>query len=144
MASQRVPDVQSREFLIRGVPHKWGVLRDPTTHSESITNTGSSDYLVTTGLQRRSVMIVNGATNSVTFTVEGTPDHTGAAGWVTLATRADSSAAYSKTGVAVAGSATQVLFVSPDDLIACIRVNQSIANANGTTYTVHAEAAGPC
>lgn len=140
MASQRVPEVPASESIFRGACRRKVALLDPTTHGASIVNTGATDWAETTGMNRRAVVIVNGITTAITLTIEGSPDPAGT-GFVTLGTRQSSAVAYAVAGVGpLAASSTTVLYLSPDDLIACVRANISIGNANGVSITVHAEA----
>ena len=108
-------------------------LLDGTSQSTSITNAVATDWADMRHLGTRSIQVVNGATNNFVSTVQGSND---GVTWVDLAFRADSSASYAKTGVTVAGSATAVWFLSPDDWTRFVRLNVSTANANGTTATI--------
>ena len=134
MASQLAP-------LVDEAPHKLVVykkfsLTDPTTHIASVTNTGGGDYADTLGTSRITIECQNNATNAVTFTVEGSFDGTN---FYTLAYKTDSLAAYAITGLVVAGSAKDIVHLSPTEYVRYVRVNQSAANANGTTYNLYCE-----
>lgn len=82
------------------------------------------------------VVTVNGATNGVTYNVQGSWDGTT---WFSLATRADSAASYANTAVTTTAGSTGVLFLNPLDCPRYVRVNVTSANANGTTFTVWME-----
>ena len=103
-----------------------------------LTATGASDdYVDTLGFAGRLyVAVSNGATTTATFTVQGSADGTN---WITVATRTGANASYVVTGVSVAGDAGTAVFMAPTDVPRYVRVNQSAANSNGTTYTFYME-----
>lgn len=101
----------------------------------TLTGTGASaDQISVCGFPRITVMVDNGATNAPTYTIEGTVDGTN---WQTLATRKDGSATYSITGRSPVGGAKEYVHLDPTCVVRKVRVNQSAANANGTTYTFY-------
>lgn len=104
----------------------------------AITATGGSASVDLGVWSRASINVVNGATNAVTFTVEGSLDN---ANFVTVAYGQGSNAAYTQAALTVAGSGKAVLFLPRDDYFRWIRVNPSVANANGTTFTAYYEQA---
>lgn len=109
---------------------------------ERFKNTAGEDLIVATGETKRSrsltqaavvtVQAVNGITNGVTFTLEGSID---GVNWYTLAYTTGSDTAYVKTAVVLAASAKTLLFLPPADFVRYVRVNVSSANAVGTTFT---------
>lgn len=132
MASQLAPS--TRDSL--GVaPFTSAVLTDATDHkTTAITATGASDFADVRFVRRVSIGVVNGASNSVIFTVEGSLD---GSNWETVAYGTGSSAAYTQSAKTTTAGDDDILFLPPDDFLGYVRVNVSTANANGTTFRVY-------
>lgn len=105
----------------------------PGTDLVSIIANGPTGYVNLDAWRRATIGVVNGATNPVTFTVEGSNDKTN---WFTIAYGSGSQAAYTQAALTVAAAAKALLFLPPSDLVRYVRVNVSVANANGTTFLV--------
>lgn len=134
MASAYV--VPTEERTTRFSHHERTVLTDATNHSTTaITATGGTDFADVRKLRSVSIGVVNGASEAVVFTVEGSVD---GVNFSTIAYGTGSSAAYTQAACTVAISTKAVLFLPPDDAIGYVRVNPSDANATaGTTFTVY-------
>jgi hypothetical protein len=107
-----------------------------TLIANATTATGATDHADVTGCSRITILADNGATNTATFTVQGSLDGTN---WHTIAYRVDSSASYVLTGLSVTGSSKSVAHLSPTEYVRFLRVNLSAANANGTSIYVYCE-----
>lgn len=111
------------------------VITDATDHvTTAITATGATDSVEVKHVNRVAIGVVNGATNSVVFTVEGSLDGTN---FSTIAYGSGSSAAYTQSSKTVTGGSKAILYIPPDDFVYFVRVNIATANANGTTFTVY-------
>lgn len=111
------------------------VITDATDHvTTAITATGATDSVEVKHVNRVAIGVVNGATNSVTFTVEGSLDGTN---FSTIAYGTGSTSAYTQVAHSTTGGSKEILYLPPDDFIYYVRVNISAANANGTTFTVY-------
>jgi hypothetical protein len=121
--------------VVAGATTFYAVLTDATDHvTTAITATGGTDYADVRSSDLLSLEVLNGATNSVIFTVEKSDDGTH---WLTTAYGQGSSAAYTQAALTVTGGSYAILHLPPDDYFRFLRVNVSAANANGTTFTVH-------
>lgn len=97
----------------------------------------SADWASSIGYASRLyVVATNGATNSVSWKVQGSAD---GSAWFDLATRADSSAAYATTAATTTASSVGVLFLNPLDVPRFVRVSVTAANANGTSFQLWME-----
>ena len=104
-----------------------------------VTATGGGNHVNADGLLARVVEVVNGATNNVIFNVEVSPDGTT---WYTALQRVGANA-FALTAITVAGSTSALVHVSAYDALPYVRVNVGTANANGTTFTLHAAQGTP-
>lgn len=108
-------------------------LLDGTSGAGSVTNAGATSRANIAFNKRAAIRVVNGATNPVTFTVEGSLD---GAGWETVAYGVGASGAYTQTARTTPAGTDEILFLPPDDLLGFVRVNVSAPNANGSTFRV--------
>lgn len=130
MASQQ-SDIQYDQG--GGVTTAIATLRDGTTHSATLTSSAATDFVDVSKVNRVSLHVVNGATNSVVFTVEGSIDGTN---FSTIAYGEGSSAAYTQAAKTVVASAKTILFLPDADAIRFLRLNVSSGNSVGTAVTV--------
>lgn len=139
MASQEVTNTagvtSSYVFEQRGgVNVLSGFLTDGTSHAQSVTNSVATDYITLAGVNRVSIQVVNGITNSCTFTLQGSNDGTN---WVTIAYGQGATGAYTQAALVAAAGTSYVLYLPPDDAMRFVRANVSAANSVGTTFRVH-------
>ena len=133
MASQNISPTNLSTFPERASGSR--TITDATDHSTTaITATGATDAVNVSRFLRVGINVVNGATNSVVFTVEGSLDGTN---FTTVAYGTGSSAAYVVSAATVTAGVKSILFLPDADLLNYVRVNISSANANGTTFTVY-------
>jgi hypothetical protein len=110
-------------------------ITDATDHSTTaLTATGATDSVNISKMRRAGINVVNGATNSCVFTVEGSLDGTN---FATVAYGTGSSAAYTQSAATVTAGTKSIVFLPDADLLNYVRVYVSSANANGTTFTVY-------
>jgi ATP-dependent protease HslVU (ClpYQ) peptidase subunit len=110
-------------------------LTDATDHlTTAITATGATDFADVRFCRAVSINVVNGASNSAIFTVEGSLDGTN---FETVAYGSGSSAAYTQAAKTTTADDDDLLFLPPDDHLRYVRVNVATANANGTSFTVY-------
>lgn len=104
----------------------------------SLTTTGGTPFYADTigYASRLYVIVTNGATNSVTYNVQGSWDGTT---WFNLAVRADSSSPHDDVAVVTTGGSQAVLFLNPPDVPRYVRGSVGTANANGTTFDMFME-----
>lgn len=137
MASQLAPTSGgTRKTLSPNVVAVTRTLTDNTTHAALTTATGGSDYANVEGFSRNSIYVVNGATNNVVFTIQGSLDGTN---WETISYKLLSSGTAAESNITVAGDAKDIVHISPTEYIRFLRVNVGTANANGSTFTVYSE-----
>lgn len=108
-------------------------LTDGTSHAAGapITATGATDFADVTYLKKVALNVVNGVTNTVIFTPEGSLD---GVNWFPLTFKVAGTTAIA-TGARTTPAATaEALFLSDIDYIRFLRVNVGTANANGTTF----------
>ena len=110
-----------------------GVLTDGTSHTSPVTNSVATDVVDVSGVRNVSIHVVNGASNSVVFTVEGSLDGTN---FSTAAYGQGSSGAYIQTAATITASSTTIVYLPPDDVVRYVRVNPSSANSVGTVFTI--------
>lgn len=111
------------------------VITDATDHkTTALTATGGSDYVDIIHVGRVSIGVVNGASNSCIYTVEGSLDGTN---WETVAYGSGSSAAYTQAAKTTTAGDDDILFLPSADYLRFVRVNIATANSNGTTFTVY-------
>jgi hypothetical protein len=133
MASQNLSIANLATFPERASGSR--VITDATDHSTTaITATGATDAVNVARFHRVAINVVNGATNSCIFTVEGSLDGTN---FFTVAYGAGSSAAYTQGARTTTAATKEGVFLPDADLLNYVRVNISSANANGTTFTVY-------
>jgi hypothetical protein len=109
-------------------------ITDGTSHTSPVVNAVATDYVDVSGVRNVSIQVVNGASNTCTFTLQGSNDGTN---WNTIAYGQGSSAAYTQGALAASAGTSYILYLPPDDTIKYVRANVSGANSNGTTFTVH-------
>ncbi len=133
MASQNISCTNLATFPERASGSR--TITDATDHATTaITATGATDAVNVSRFHRVAINVVNGATNSVIFTVEGSLDGTN---FSTVAYGTGSSAAYTTAAATVTAGVKSIVFLPDSDLLNYVRVNVSTANANGTTFTVY-------
>ncbi len=116
-------------------------LTDATTHAASITTTGATDWANVSDVDGGTLTVTNGATNVVTFTIEGSVDGvTFPAG--DIGHRASGGGAFVTTAITTTAATTAFYFLSDVDRLNFIRVNVSAANANGTTFAFEGKTEG--
>jgi hypothetical protein len=129
-----MPEIQPTYYA---APWSGGTSQGASATLGTITANGATNWVNTFGFAGRIyVAVVNGITNGVTYNVQGSEDATT---WVTLATRADSSASYATTAVTTPAASTGVLYLNPIDVPRFLRVNVTSANSNGTTFRIWME-----
>jgi hypothetical protein len=119
------------------IGNRWEVivpLTDGTSHLVSVVNSVATDYADVRQARTVGINVVNGITNSVVFTVEGSLD---GENFSTVAYGTGSNSAYLQTAATIAHDDTAILFLPNGDLLRYVRVNPSAANALGTTFTVY-------
>lgn len=126
----------TRSHNVAGVKLQTVVLTDNTSHADSTTATGGSDWALVEGFSRHSIYVVNGASNSVVFTVEGSLDGTN---FETISYRLLSSGVYAESNITITAGNKDVVHFSPTEYFRYLRVNVGTANANGTTFTLYSE-----
>lgn len=137
MASQQAAETLGSHQREMNVSKLEVILTDATDHSiTSIVATGATDWADTTYASRVTIQVVNGASNNVVSTIEGSLDGTN---WFTLAYRVEASSAYTTGNWTVGGGAADIVHLDPSDYVRFVRVNIGTANANGSTFTVFAE-----
>jgi hypothetical protein len=113
-----------------------GTLTDPTTHSTTVVNTGDTDYIDCAGYNRISIYCVNGATNSVVFTIKGSLDGTN---FETISYKLLDSATAIESNITVTAGNKDVVHIPPSSYFRYYCVAVGTANAVGTTFTLYAE-----
>lgn len=115
------------------------VLTDATSHAAAglITATGPTDFAEVSYATRMALQVVNGATNSVIWTPEGSID---GSVWVPLTWKVAGTTAITAGARTTTAGTSEVLFLSDIDFIRFVRVNVGTANANGSTFTAAAMA----
>ncbi len=103
---------------------------DGTTHSTTLTSSAATDFIDISRIVRGAFQVVNGATNSVVFTVEGSID---GVNFSTISYGTGSSGAYVQTAVTQVASAKAIYFLPDADVLRYIRLNVSSGNSVGTT-----------
>lgn len=110
-------------------------ITDATDHkTTAITATGATDYVDVRRVNRAAIGVVNGAANSVIFTVEGSFDGTN---WETVSYGSGATGSYTQASKTTTAADDDLLFLPPDDFFFYVRVNIATANANGSTFTVY-------
>lgn len=103
----------------------------------TISTVAATDHTDIRGMNERVYIAVdNGATDSVTFRVQGSHD---GVTWVTLVLEVDPSTFADITTVTVAAGADDLVFLNPDAVPRFLRIDVTVANANGTSFTLCAE-----
>lgn len=111
---------------------RW-VLQDGTSHASPVVNSAATDFIDVSRVNKVSIHVVNGITNSVVFTIEGSND---GANFSTIAYGQGSSGAYTQAACTVTAGSKTICYLPPDDVTRYIRVNPSSANSVGTVFTV--------
>lgn len=134
MPSRLAPDTIKRPVAGRA-SYTEVILLDGDTHAEEVVTAEATDYADLMWHPRRCMLVENDAANGVTFTVEGSPDKTN---WFTIA-YGTSTTPFTQDPLVLAADEVALLFFATDDYVRYMRVVPSVANANGTTFTVFAE-----
>jgi VCBS repeat-containing protein len=109
-------------------------LTDGTAHTSPCTNAVASDYVYTGERRYWSIAVANGASETATFTVQGSND---ASVWFDVAYGQGSSNVYTKSALTAVAATNYLLNLPADDVFAFLRVNITDSNgANGTAFTV--------
>lgn len=127
----------TRSHNVAGVKLQTVVLTDNASHADLTTATGGSDWALVEGYSRHSLYVVNGASNSVVFTCEGSMDGTNFEAGISY--RLLSSGSYAESNITVTAGAKDVVHFSPTEYFRYLRVNVGTANANGTVFTLYSE-----
>ncbi len=109
-------------------------LADGTSHASPVTNSAATDFVEVNKVRKVSIHVVNGATNSVVFTVEGSNDGTN---WSAIAYGQGASAAYVQTAATVTAGSKTIIYLPDADVTRYVRVNVSSANSVGTAFTLY-------
>jgi hypothetical protein len=100
------------------------------------TSTGRTDSADVIGyVSRVYIHVDNGATNSVVWGVDGSHDGTN---WFELAFRRETGT-YATTDRTTTSAVKEAVFLSGPDTPRFVCVNVTTANANGSTFVLHAE-----
>lgn len=138
MPSQLAPITQQDLDISTQARFQNTVLTAISDHKTTlITATGPTDYADVVYLTEYAIQVVNGATNSVIWTPEGSID---GVVWVPLGYKVQvaggaASETFATGARTTAAGASEVLFISADNYLRYLRANIGTANALGSTFT---------